>query len=289
VVDHRGPGDDNSLTKRCTSKQHLATTASSLSADEQRQRPVSLSSRQNEPRIIKARGDVFRTIIEKGQSSISSTNAVSLSEGEKRQRPVPSSNRNQDDGVGRISMPVLDNDDDGKIDPNDSATSTAATSPLKDENESQAYKKQASPANASKGPPIAAVATSQALPNDEQHQYSHRRDCDGVGPIRMTPLSSLLKDNKQPRSSRRGKLRATRSASNYNKKKEWWAEKPQCPRDYVKHYQSTYTSYATKKFGPASDYGDAPADVALPNPFHPLRKAGISDNDDIEEDGDERK
>jgi hypothetical protein len=49
-----------------------------------------------------------------------------------------------------------------------------------------------------------------------------------------------------------------------------------------------YTSYVSKKFEPPKDYGDVPVDVAVPNPFRPLRKAGISDNDGIkeEEDGD---
>jgi hypothetical protein len=279
----------------------LVTTVSSLSADEQRQRPVTLASRQNEARITAARGDVFRTITDKGQSSMPSTNIVSLSEGEKRQRPIPSSNQNQAENVGRISMPVLDNDDD-KIDLNDSAISTASTSMptfglsslLKDENKLQASKKQVSPTNALKKPPIAAAvamapSSLKALLQDERPMPGSITE-NAVRPIsiRMTPLSSLLKDDKHSRSSQRGKSVLMSASSNYHEKKEWWNEKPQRPSDYVKHYQSMYTSYVTKKFEPPKDYGDVPVDVAIPNPFRPLRKAGITDNDGIkkEEDGD---
>ena len=298
ATDHRGPGDSNSLTKRYHS-QHLVTTVSSLSADEQRQRPVTLSSRQNEARIKAARGGVFRTITDKGQSSMPSTNNVSLSEGEKRQRPIPSSNQNQAERIGRISMPVRDNDDD-KIDINDSAISTVSTSMptfglsslLKDENKLQASMKQVSPTNSLKKPPIAvalAPSSLQALLQDERPMPGSITE-NAVRPIsiRMTPLSSLLNDDKHSRSSQRGKSVLTSASSNYHEKKEWWNEKPQRPRDYVKHYQSMYTSYVTKMFGPPKDYGDVPVDVAIPNPFRPLRKAGITDNDGIkeEEDGD---
>ena len=304
VTDHRGPGDDNALTKRWSKQrqyltssdhsQHLVTTVSSLSADEQRQRPVTLSSRQNEARIIVARGDVFRTISDKGQSSMSSTIAVSLSKREKCQRPVPSSNQNQADSAGRISMPVPDNDDD-EIDLSDSALSTAATSMHTFGLSSllKASKKQVSPTKASEKPPIAAAvamapSSLQAVLQDERPMPGSITE-NGVRPIslRMTPLSSLLKDDKRSRSSQRGKSVLTSASSNYHEKKEWWNEKPQRPRDYVKHNQSMYTSYVTEKFEPPKDYGDVPVDVAA-NPFRPLRKAGISDNDGVkgEEDGD---
>ena len=226
-----------------------------------------------------------------------STNNVSLSEGEKRQRPIPSSNQNQAESIGRISMPVLDNDDD-KIDLNDSAISTVSTSMptfglsslLKDENKLQASMKQVSPTNSLKKPPIAvalAPSSLQALLQDERPMPGSITE-NAVRPIsiRMTPLSSLLNDDKHSRSSQRGKSVLTSASSNCHEKKEWWNEKPQRPRDYVKHYQSMYTSYVTKKFGPPKDYGDVPVDVAIPNPFRPLRKAGITDNDGIKEEQD---
>jgi hypothetical protein len=225
---------------------------------------------------------------------MSSTIAVSLSKREKCQRPVPSSNQNQAESGGRISMPVPDNDDD-EIDLSASATAATSMHTFGLSSLLKASKKQVSPTNALEKNPIAAAvamapSSLQAVLQDERPMPGSITE-NAVRPIslRMTPLSSLLKDDKHSRSSQRGKSVLMAASSNYHEKKEWWNEKPQRPRDYVKHYQSTYTSYTTKKFGPASDYGDAPADVALPNPFRPLRKAGISDNDNIEEDGDEQK
>ena len=96
VADHRGPGDDNSLTRRNQQQQLLPATTSSLSEAEQRVRPASSSNQFQNFQVSDHRGpgdDNSLTRRSHQQQSVSTTS--SLSGDEQRQRPIPSSSQSQ--------------------------------------------------------------------------------------------------------------------------------------------------------------------------------------------------
>ena len=99
VANHRGPGDDNALTRRFRNNQRSAAsiTTSSLSEAEQRVRPAPTSDQLRNVRVSDRRGPgddsaLTRRSQQQQQQSASITTA-SLSEAgaEQRVRPVPSS------------------------------------------------------------------------------------------------------------------------------------------------------------------------------------------------------
>jgi hypothetical protein len=128
---------------------------------------------------------------------------------------------------------------------------------LKVEKESLASNRNRMQASPTK-PPIAAIVPSslQSLLRDErpiagsitENADNPPRSRRGGGePSTMSPLSSLLKDERHVRS------RSKRSTPTYEN--EWWNEKPRRPRGYVRHFQPMNTSYV-KKPEPPRDYGD---------------------------------
>jgi len=92
VSDHRGVGDTRTLTKKVQSSVS-SLVVTSLSEDEQRQRPIPSSGTgqsQETFQVSDHRGPGDTRALTKKQSSSSSVSS-SLSEGEQRQRPIPSS------------------------------------------------------------------------------------------------------------------------------------------------------------------------------------------------------
>jgi hypothetical protein len=251
----------------------FASSVASLSEDEQRQRPVPSSSQIQYGKAIRQVGDDRSTIDDYAPIVGSrSQKPASLHEdenwwNEKTQRPVPirpsDSSRESDMVLNRgidITQKMKAVKSSLAHAPKDTPTmpqlSSGLKSLLKDEKESLASnQKQISQTK----PPIAAIVPSslQSLLRDERpmagsitedaNSHPRSRRSSGVEPATMSPLSSLLKDERHVRS------RSKRSTPTYEN--EWWNEKPRRPRGYVMHFQPMNTSYA-KKPEPPRDYGD---------------------------------
>ena len=97
VVDHRGPGDDNALTRRAQ-QQQPSPLAPSLSESEQRVRPIPSSHQFQDIQVGDHRGpgdtNALTKRVESTLSSTSTSGVTSLSADEQRQRPVPTSGLN---------------------------------------------------------------------------------------------------------------------------------------------------------------------------------------------------
>jgi len=261
--DHRDPGDTRTLTKKVQSSVTPFSALTSLSEDEVRQRPAPSSNRSHRDYSNKEAGDAAASGKRSPDEAASTSKAGEHWWNENTQRPrADSSSSNAE---------VLDRAADGaqkqavgssspSLPEKEEPPSSALKSLLReDEKRSVSERKQA--AVAAKQPPIAAITPSslQSLlkdnrPADDIKEKVHKKPADGYYQPAVTPsskLSSLLEDKKHgvpPRSQRNEKP----SASN---RIEWWNEKPERPRGYVKHYQPMNASYV-KKFEPPRDYGD---------------------------------
>jgi hypothetical protein len=72
-----------------------------------------------------------------------------------------------------------------------------------------------------------------------------------IAAIPLSSLHSLLKDDERSISGNSMESKKTTA----NRTDAWWNEKPQRPRNYMKHFQPLNASY-TKKLEPPRDYGD---------------------------------
>jgi hypothetical protein len=271
VGDHRGPGDTNALTKRVESSLSSSSTSdiASLSTDEQRQRPVPTSDlsrfQTNQIGDYRGPGDTSRSITEKLHSSLSS-NVVGIEGGcwwdESTQRPPP---------IWKAT------DVSQKRDVNNSSSipnkpSSTLKSLLKEEKKDFLSDRNRKQALSSNPTPIAAIPPSSLhslLIDDErlfagtnmENNANPRLHLDSREPKSLSSLSLLSKAESQLRqeqhtsSSSRNKKPSSLSPSSANRTDEWRNEKPQRPRNYVKHYQPMNASY-TIKLEPPRDYGD---------------------------------
>mmetsp|Transcript_2494 Transcript_2494/g.4646 ORF Transcript_2494/g.4646 Transcript_2494/m.4646 type:complete len:290 (+) Transcript_2494:221-1090(+) len=271
VHDHRGPGDyTRTLTKKVQSLSP-AEDVSSLSLDEQRQRPVPPSSAssqngQQHATLNDRTGDMNirqkksqPTTVASSPSTTDGDEPASLSDDgqwwtEKTQRPQHI--HSAGDSLSNNAK-VLNRAVDGTHKQAIKASSapephqpSAMQSLLKDEKQSVSGRN----ATAIK-PPIAAMQPSamQSLLKDERpivgiKEYTiNSPRAAAKARTTSSPLSSLLQDDHHAK-SQKNKRSPTLEL-------EWWNEKPKRPRGYVKHFQPIKTSYV-KKFEPPRDYGD---------------------------------
>ncbi len=267
VGDHRGPGDTNALTKRVEStlSSSFNSDITSLSTDEQRQRPVPTSDlsrfQSNKIGDYRGPGDTSRTITDKLHSS-SSPNVVGIEDGcwwdESTQRPTPMGKTVDGSQKQAVNTP--------------NKPSSTLKSLLKEEIKdflSDRNRKQALTNNPT---PIAAIPPSSLhslLIDDErlfagtnmENNANPRLHLNSREPKSLSSLSLLskaeskLRQQQRTRSSSRNEKASSLSSSSANRTDEWWNEKPQRPRNYVKHYQPMIASY-TMKLEPPRDYGD---------------------------------
>ncbi len=333
VIDHRGPGDDNALTRRAQ-QQQPSPIAPSLSESEQRVRPIPSSHQFQDFQVGDHRGpgdtNALTKRVESTLSSTSTSDVTSLSADEQRQRPVPTSGLNQSlitqigdyRGPGdtsrttteKLSSALLSNDDriadgcwwdeqtqrptpihaslgnehglvrtmDGSQRQVNYSSPTlltnkppgTLTSLLKEEKKDFLSDRNKKQAIASNPPPIAAIPPSSLhslLKEDERSitgsgstetNANPRLHLDSREPRSLSSLSLLSKTERQRRRRRITRSSSpdeerpmSLSSSSANRTDEWWNEKPRRPRNYVQHFQPMNASY-TKKWHPPRDYGD---------------------------------
>jgi len=290
VGDHRGPGDDNAMTRR---DKKIPMSGQSLSEAEQTVRPASSSSAKPHNFQVGDHRDVGDSNAMTRRKEYTVRVATSLSEAEQTVRPAATSyGRPQNLQVG----------DYRDIGDQRQKVQSSSVAPSRLASLSADEQRQRPVPSASRGNDN--ILTRALEPTAKKKKKASKpKSSIPHGPPEPS-LTSLLKEDKQRASDKTKKSEATRIASIAEMppsslhsllldseppipggteddesvdESEWWNEKPSRPRGYVKHSQPLNTSYVKKKFEAPRDYGDVVSATQQPEPEG-------DDEDDVDEE-----